>query len=114
VVALIGEEAARKLFAELAGSRIYFRRFDDTGWRESKTFRRLVEVVGRDRALKLWQWCARGCLEIPRQREQLRSERNRQIIAAYSRGVSVDVLVRQYELSRRQIFYILKLPSESL
>lgn len=114
VVSVIGEEAAQKLFAELAGSRIYFRRFSDTGWRESKTFRHLVAIVGRERALKLWRWSEGGVLEVPAQREQKRSARNRQIIDAYSKGVAVDVLARQHELSRRQVFYILKLPTESL
>lgn len=69
---------------------------------------RLVRLMGVPAAEQLIAAYGGERLSIPRCVAALRDSRDRQIIAAYDRGVAVAQLARDYALTERQIRSILK------
>lgn len=107
VAELIGDDAAPRLFEKLGGDRIYIHKRPSDG---SESYQRLVDAIGPEHAEILRQWCAGTPLDIPRELAVRRLVRNIKIIRDYGNGTPVRALCREYALSRRQIFEILKKP----
>lgn len=107
IAELIGDEVACNLFRKMGGDRVYMPVGVD---KRAESYNRLVEAIGPDHAEVLREW-SEGCtLEVPKARAAERLIRNIQIIRAYSNGVPVHEICRDFGIGRRAVFYILKTP----
>ena len=103
LIALIGEEAFIR-FACVFGGRQHY--IGATVEAES----RLIVVVGKEAAAKIIKAYSGGSIYIPKHFAAGQMIRNKCIIQDFDAGLSIQTLSQKYELSDRQISYILKKP----
>lgn len=111
LVRLAGWAGALALVREMPGARIYSRA-RGTSRASDARFERIAELVGQAAAERIFKEFRADILEIPTCRGALVAARNRHIRARYDAGASAEQLCAETGLSRRQIFYLLKVADE--
>lgn len=105
---LIGEAAAMRLMdgKNLGGGRFRFPK-TECGM-GAQSFAYLAEIVGIDKAKILCHHFGGDDFYIPKMTQWHIHERDRRIVRAYDSGTGIRELVREFELSDRHIWRILK------
>jgi hypothetical protein len=103
LIALIGEDAFSKLSCVFGGGKLYI------GATENMV-QKLAIVVGGDAAQKMIQAYSGGWIDIPKHTAAKIALRDKRITQDYDTGVTLRQLAQKYELSERQICYVLKKP----
>lgn len=103
LIALIGEEAFIKLACVFGGGKLY------VGASEN-TVRKLTIVVGEEAAHKMIREYSGGWVDVPKHTAAELALRNGRIAQDYDMGITLRQLAQKYELSERQICYIMKKP----
>jgi len=103
LIALIGEDAFSNLACVFGGGKLYIGATENT-------IQKLTVVVGREAADKIIKAYSGGWIEVPKHNAAALLIRNKQIIQDYDFGVTLRQLSQKYELSERQICYVLKKP----
>lgn len=103
LIALIGEGAFVNLSCVFGGQKLYI------GTTEN-TLQKLTIVVGREAAEKMIKAYSGGWITIPKHTAASIALRNKRIIQDCDAGATIRQLVQKYELSDRQISYVLKKP----
>jgi len=111
LVRLAGWAGALALVREMPGARIYSRGRGTSRAADAR-FERIAELVGQAAAERIFAEYRGDILEIPTCRAALVAARNRHIRARYDAGASAEQLCIETGLSRRQIFYLLKIADE--
>ncbi|MDP1980496.1 Mor transcription activator family protein [Undibacterium sp.] len=108
LVSMIGEAAAIRLMdaKNFGGGSFDFPK-SETGL-GAQTFAALAEVVGMQSAQRLCNHFGGERLYIPNLAQQYRQERNKNIVTKYNTGSTVRELMREYGLSDRRVWEILK------
>ena len=108
LVRLIGEGAAMRLMdgKNLGGARFRFPK-NECGL-GAQAFAHLSEIVGADKANILCKHFGGDDLYIPKMTQFHIHEQHRRIVRAYNAGTSMRELVREFELSDRHIWRVLK------
>lgn len=107
MIQVMGEEPTLKLIAELGG---VFLVVPETKQRRSPRFERLAEIVGTGAATAFVARWGGVEIQVPRCAGALRMLRNRSIVQGYSAGRRPGDLARQFGLTERHVFKILKQP----
>ena len=103
LIALIGEEAFIKLACVFGGGNLYIGATENT-------VKKLTIVVGEEAAHKMIRAYSGGWIDVPKYIAAELATRNRRIAQDCDAGLSLNELARKYELSQRQICYVLKKP----
>lgn len=103
LIALIGEEAFIKLACVFGGTKLYI------GASENM-MRKLTIVVGEEAAHKMIREYSGGWIDVPKHTAAELAARNRRIAQDCDAGTTLRQLAQKYELSERQICYVLKKP----
>ncbi|MFZ6872849.1 Mor transcription activator family protein [Undibacterium sp. Di27W] len=108
LISMIGESAAIRMMdtKNFGGGSFDFPK-SETGL-GAQTFAALAEVVGMSNAHRLCRHFGGERLYIPNLANQYRQERNKNIVKKYNGGTAVRELMREYGLSDRRIWEILK------
>lgn len=108
LIRLIGENAAMRAMdgKNLGGARFRFPK-SETGV-GSQSFAYLAEIVGAEKAKVLCQHFGGDDVYIPKMTHMHIRAQHRRIVTAYNKGRSVRELVREFGLSDRHIWRILK------
>lgn len=108
LVRLIGEGAAMRIMdgKNLGGARFRFPK-SECGL-GAQAFAYLAEIVGMDKAKILCQHFGGDDIYIPKMTHFHIQEQHRRIVRAYNGGASIRELVREFELSDRHIWRVLK------
>ena len=105
--ALIGDEAARKLFAELGGVDFPVPKGQRNNAAGAARFRQLSAVVGVEAALLICGKYGGELIYIPTGLQRQRAERNQKICRRFDQGATVRELVREFGLGQRQVEIVL-------
>lgn len=100
IAAQIGLPATLRLAAQFGGGSVYLTTTPRAG-------SPLVECVGPAAAARLGAFYGTGDLPIPMGRAAQRAQRNRELLDARRRGLSVRALARQFGLGERAVAEIL-------
>lgn len=103
LIALIGVDAFVKLACVLGGTKLYI------GLGES-TEKKLTVLMGSEACKKIMQAYPSQWLYVPKYTTSLINSRNKLIALDCDAGLSLNQLAMKYELTQRQICYILKKP----
>ncbi|MFC0349708.1 Mor transcription activator family protein [Undibacterium danionis] len=108
LIRLIGEGAAMRMMdpKALGGARYAFPK-KETGL-GAQSYAYLVDVVGTENAKRLCEHFDGDDVYIPKMTEHYRHQRNVRIVNAYNNGTSIRELVRDFEISDRRVWEILK------
>lgn len=108
LISVIGESAAIRMMdvKNFGGGSFDFPK-SETGL-GAQTFAALAEVVGMPNAQRLCNHFGGERLYIPNLASQYRQERNKNIVKKYNGGSTVRELMREYGLSDRRVWEILK------
>ncbi len=110
LVRLVGWRGAMALIREMPGTRIYCPgRSPDHSRAADARFGAVAELVGHRNAERLYAHYRAGIVEIPNCRAAVRAARDRTLRAMYDAGATVEQICARFGLSRRQVFYILKI-----
>jgi hypothetical protein len=70
----------------------------------------LVETIGRDAVVQLIARCGGTTIYVPTCRARLAQERDREIIRRFNKGDPFDNIRREYKMTRRHLYRVLKKP----
>lgn len=112
LVRLAGWRGALALVREMPGARIYSPA-ERMSREADARFERVAELAGRDAAQRIYDEYHGSLVEIPNCRAAITAARDRHIRTRFdAAGATVEDLCAETGLSRRQIFYILKIADE--
>lgn len=77
---------------------------------ESRMWSALVEIIGPSEAKKLVERCGGTSVYVPTCHMALLRHRNRDIVTRYDAGTPLDALRREYKMTRRNLYRVLKMP----
>lgn len=106
LIRVIGEGAAILLMRAYGGQTVEFPK-GEIG-RGEKAYAALAEVIGMEATALLTRHFGGSRAYIPRCEKQRLAKRNRGIVTAYNEGATIGQLVRENQLSDRQVRNILK------
>ena len=104
LIALVGFDAFVKLACVFGGTKFY------VGLNEN-TEKKLIVVMGFEAAKKMMQAYPAQWIYVPKHTSAAINSRNQLIAQDCDTGLSISQLAIKYELSQRQISYILKKPN---
>lgn len=101
---VIGREAADKLFERFGGGeRFRVPAGENNNKPGAARFAMLAQLIGRDNVLKLRAELGAAYVYMPTDSKRKIAARNLKIIADFNSGVSMDALMRQYNLTQRAL-----------
>ena len=103
LIALIGEDAFIKLACVFGGGKLYIGATENT-------LKKLSIVIGDEAAHKMIKAYSGGWINVPKHTSAAIALRNKQIIQDCDAGFTILQLAQKYELTDRQICYIMKKP----
>lgn len=108
LIRLVGEKAAVRLMdvKKLGGRRFRFPKSETRLGAQS--FAYLAEIVGMDKAQVLCRHFGGDDVYIPKMTQMHILTQHRRIVTAYNNGTSINELVREFGLSDRHIWRVLK------
>lgn len=103
LIELLGEDAFIKLACVFGGGKLYV-------GSTQNTVLKLTVVMGSEAAEKMIKAYSGGWITVPQHAAADLALRNKRIANDFDEGITLRQLAQKYELSERQICYILKKP----
>ncbi len=108
ILSLIGEKAALRLMDAKNFGGGYFTFPKNESGPGAASYAYLAEVVGENEAKSLCKFFCGESVYIPKLTQHYLQERNKRLVLAYNSGKSIRELMRDFGLSDRRIWEILK------